>query len=85
MIRYRSASTVPGVNPPDSIESEERSRRTGAEEGLLRCAASIAEGVARPVGICESEETACPHEEQKRTESASSAEQEEQRTKGERS
>jgi hypothetical protein len=63
------------VKPPASIESEDASRPTGAEEGLRRRAASATDGVASPVGNCEIEEIACPHEEQKRTESASSAEQ----------
>ena len=75
MIRYRSARTEPGVNPPASIESEEASRPTGDEEGLRRRAASATEGLARFVAICETEEIASPQEGQKREPSGISAEQ----------
>jgi len=58
------------------IESEEASRPTGAEEdGLRRRAASATDGVARFVGICETDETASPQAGQKREESGTSAEQ----------
>ncbi len=80
MIRYRSTMTAPGVKPPASIESEEASRPTGEEEGGRRAAAAT-EGVANPVGIWDREERGSPHEEQKRPESETSAEQCEQRTK----
>jgi len=66
--------TAPGVKPPTSIESEE-TRRPTPEEGLRWRAASTAEGVARPVGICEKELIAAPQEEQKRPESETSEEQ----------
>ena len=75
MIRYRSARTEPGVNPPASIESEEASRPTGDEEGLRRRAAFATEGLARFVAICEAEEIASPQEGQKREPSGISAEQ----------
>ena len=69
MIRYRSASTEPGVNPPCSIASGEARRPKGAEEGLRRFAFSSTEGVARPVGSCDMEEIACPQDGQKRASS----------------
>jgi hypothetical protein len=58
--------------PPTSIESEDASRPTGAEEGVRPRDAFGYRRVANPVGFCESEEIACPQEEQKRTESATS-------------
>src|SRR5215472_1473147 len=84
MMRYRSARIAPGVKPPTSIESEEASRPTTEEEEgprPRRTAASATDGVARFVGICESEEeeTALPHDWQKRDSSGISAEQVRQR------
>jgi predicted phage terminase large subunit-like protein len=75
MIRYRSAKTEPGVNPPASIESDEASRPTGDEDGLRRRAASATEGLATLVAICETDEIASPQEGQKRKPSGNSAEQ----------
>jgi hypothetical protein len=75
MIRYRSARTVPGENPPPGDESEEI-RPTGVDAAAaFPRAASISDGVARPVGICETELTGDPQEEQKRASSGTSEEQ----------
>jgi hypothetical protein len=68
MIRYRSARTAPGVNPPAWIESDDASRPTLEEDGGRR-AARATDGDARPVGSWETEEIASPHSGQKRTDS----------------
>jgi len=59
MIRYRSDSTVPGVKPPGSIESEKASRPIG-DDGT-RPAAAATDGVASPVGTCEADVRSRPH------------------------
>jgi hypothetical protein len=68
------------VKPPASIESEEASRPTGAEDGLRRRAASATDAVAMWVGIWETEPIARPQDGQKRAPSSISAEQVGQRT-----
>jgi hypothetical protein len=75
MIRYRSASIAPGVNPPACTESEDASLPTLEDGGLRRCAASATEGEARFVGSWETEDTASPQEGQKRAPSETAAAQ----------
>ncbi len=75
MIRYRSASIAPGVNPPAWIESEDANLPTFEDDGFRRRAASATEGEARPVGSWETEDTACPQEGQKRAPSGTAAAQ----------
>jgi len=53
------------------MDSEETRRPTGSDEDARRFAASISEGVARPVGAWETELMDSPQEEQKRTDSES--------------
>src|SRR5215472_2252567 len=65
MIRYRSASIAPGVNPPASIESDDANRPTLDEDGG-RCAFCAIDGDATFVGNCDTDDTASPHDEQNR-------------------
>jgi hypothetical protein len=65
-MRYRSARTTPGVNPPAGTESDEARRPTGIDDGLRRRAAASTDGDARFVGSCETDETGSPHAEQNR-------------------
>src|SRR6476469_9999105 len=74
MIRYRSARTAPGVNPPAGIESDDACRPTRDDEGG-RCALCAIDGDATFVGSCDTDDTASPHEGQKRPESGISDEQ----------
>jgi hypothetical protein len=67
---------LPGMSAPGSSDSGEASRPIGSEEWTRRCATSTADGVASPVGICETELTGEPHEEQKRESSRIGAEHE---------
>ena len=78
MIRYRSASTAPGVKPPAWIESDDASRPTLEEDGGRRAFCAI-DGDATFVGSCDTDDTASPHDEQKRAAAGTSAEQEGQR------
>src|SRR5689334_388709 len=71
MIRYRSASTVPGVKPPRSMESEEARRPTRDGVGARRAAAAT-DGDAMFVGSSDTDETASPHDGQNRDASGSS-------------
>src|SRR5262249_20393560 len=66
---------VPGANPSAPIDSDEARRPTGSEVETRRCAFSISEGEASPVGSCETELIGCPQAEQKRPPSGISAEQ----------
>jgi hypothetical protein len=75
MIRYRSASIAPGVNPPAWTESEDASLPTLEDDGLRRRAASSTEGEARFVGSWETEDTPSPQEGQKRAPSGTAAAQ----------
>src|SRR5512137_1265732 len=73
MMRYRSASTIPGVKPPTGIESEEMSRPTG--EGMIGVPAAASGGEsAIPVGIWESELIGVPQLRQKRLSAGTSLE-----------
>lgn len=74
MIRYRSARTAPGVNPPTWIESDDASLPTREEDGG-RCAFRAIEGDATFVGSCDTDDTDSPQEGQKRAESGISEEQ----------
>jgi len=74
MIRYRSARTAPGVNPPASIESDDASRPTREDDGG-RCAFRATDGDAMFVGSCDTDDTDSPHEGQKRAEVGTSEEQ----------
>src|SRR5215831_14095827 len=65
MIRYRSARTAPGVNPPAWIESDDASFPTRDEDGG-RCAFCATDGDATFVGSCDTDDTASPHDEQNR-------------------
>jgi hypothetical protein len=65
MIRYRSASTAPGVKPPDWIESEEASLPTRDDVGG-RCALCAMDGDATFVGSWDTDDTASPHDAQNR-------------------
>ena len=71
---------VPGVNPPPSSESDEARRPTTEGFGLRRAAEAI-EGDASPVGICDTEDSACPHQAQAAAPSSTSDEQLAQRIK----
>ena len=64
MIRYRSASTAPGVKPP-WIESDDASRPTRDDDGG-RCAFRAIDGDATFVGNCDADDTDSPHSAQKR-------------------
>jgi hypothetical protein len=66
MIRYRSARTTPGVNPPVGIESDDTRRPTLEEAVYGRRAAASTEGDARFVGSRDTEESGSPHSGQKR-------------------
>src|SRR5512139_99917 len=75
MMRYRSASTIPGVNPPTGIESEEIRRPTGeATMGVPVAATGIGGDSTVPVGIWESEPIGVPHFRQKLLSSGTSLE-----------
>ncbi len=74
MIRYRSASTTPGVNPTISMTSAEASLPTFEEEpGFGRRAAAATDGEAMFVGSWETDETASPQAGQKCADSGTPA------------
>ena len=60
---------MPGVNPPASMESDVASRPTLEDDGGRRAAAAATEGLARFVGIRDTEDSASPHSGQKRADS----------------
>ena len=60
-MRYRSARTAPGVNPPTWIESDDASRPTRDEDGG-RCAFRAIDGDATFVGSCDTDDRDSPHE-----------------------
>lgn len=67
MMRYRPASTMPGVNPPAGIGPEEIRRPTGEEIiGAPASAAGTAGDSAVSVGICEADAIGAPQLLQKR-------------------
>ena len=74
MIRYRSARTAPGVNPPAWIESDDASLPTREDDGG-RCAFRATDGDAMFVGSCDTEDTGSPHSGQKRAALGTSDEQ----------
>ena len=84
MIRYRSASTAPGVKPPAWIESDDASLPTREDDGG-RCAFRAIDGDATFVGNWDTDDTDSPHEAQKRAATGTSAEQEGQRVSGSKS
>ena len=71
------------MKPPAGIESDEARRPTFEGVGSRR-AASATEGEARLVGSCETDDTASPHEGQKREEPGISEAQDGQRITGPR-
>ena len=77
MMRYLSASTMPGVNPPTGSEPDEVRRPTGASMGAAPAlrVGSADESVAR-VGASEGGLTAAPQDRQNRSDGDNSLEQE---------